>query len=970
MPPPPPLPQAASSSPSAPPSAPPSRQDLEDMIRLLAKEHQVDPDLALSIAEVESNFNPRARSNKDARGLMQVMPATAAQYGVTNPDDLDDPVTNITAAMQYLKALEAETGGKPTLIARRYVGSPQLPPEKSDFYVRRVFDRYRQRTGLPVDRNNEDTDGRTPADPDPKGEVDPVRGLAPGGAKIEGAPFFSWAAWPRLGNFLESMDPHERQGRQNIAGALGSIGGGTLGGAIGATVGAAGGTMVLPGGGTAAGLGTGAIWGRRIGSAVGAGLAGAAEQAVIEETPIGAMISSSLPGGTQNDTSRPPPDSTTLGRIGTAAATQAGSDVVGQTVMWPLRAAGKRLVQNSIAKSAAESLADMRDAAAELFRSRKLDLGQAVRAAQQRAAVEASDLAQDIARRREALRVDLLTNTIRPAKAGLVAAKDAAAAEEARLLETHDPLIAAARERAKTSVSGAEAARTAALDAERAAHEAMLQRASPSTSAAGRSVAEMFEKAQAQKQQLGQAVDDAATTGPFRDITALKAEAARIQRDELLPRTFHSDPAAKAVDAILAEPNVASFERLHQLKKELQDAIRGSYDKAAKTQMEGATQHLTKQLRETLSGYEPYDLATKAYADIITRYTGPVAKTIRRTARTSPEEIALMINVNRPTQARVLTELMTEGAEAGGAAAGGRKALENVQDVWFYKNVLEGSLETLGERLDKLERNPEFVKHFLSDSRMKTLLTRTRELAKSYPELNALHQARIDAAKLAGEQGITAAQAAKQTALDQGKTRSAAEIRKATEAVTKATDDANAAKAAARAGHRGEAARLRQTHAATIEAARQAKETATSPRLDEVTEALKRLDRSTLGGSNLRSPVQVAADIANVVMRPLGTAFAGLSLARMALGASDADIARYVIYGKQPVKMLTKTFVTSTLGRAAPAVASQPVKSLIQSRTRQDKPPDEGLTVSLPPSGQRRTGPPPAPPAGRGRGGR
>jgi soluble lytic murein transglycosylase-like protein len=67
-----------------------------------ASVHGVRPDLVHAVIQAESAFNPMARSVKGAMGLMQLMPATAVQYGVTNAYD---PVQNIRAGVAYLRRL-------------------------------------------------------------------------------------------------------------------------------------------------------------------------------------------------------------------------------------------------------------------------------------------------------------------------------------------------------------------------------------------------------------------------------------------------------------------------------------------------------------------------------------------------------------------------------------------------------------------------------------------------------------------------------------------------------------------------------------------------------------------------------------------------------------------------------------------------------------------------------------------------
>src|SRR5437762_13598458 len=67
-----------------------------------AKKFDVDAALVSAVIKAESDFNPREASNKGARGLMQLMPATATRYGVT---DSYDPTANIYGGVRYLKWL-------------------------------------------------------------------------------------------------------------------------------------------------------------------------------------------------------------------------------------------------------------------------------------------------------------------------------------------------------------------------------------------------------------------------------------------------------------------------------------------------------------------------------------------------------------------------------------------------------------------------------------------------------------------------------------------------------------------------------------------------------------------------------------------------------------------------------------------------------------------------------------------------
>ena len=73
-----------------------------EIIAAMSQAHGVDPMLVRALIQVESNYRPRAKSNKGAMGLMQLMPSTARQYKVRNPYD---PTANIGAGVKHLKGL-------------------------------------------------------------------------------------------------------------------------------------------------------------------------------------------------------------------------------------------------------------------------------------------------------------------------------------------------------------------------------------------------------------------------------------------------------------------------------------------------------------------------------------------------------------------------------------------------------------------------------------------------------------------------------------------------------------------------------------------------------------------------------------------------------------------------------------------------------------------------------------------------
>jgi len=75
---------------------------IDEAISASSSRNNVSPDLIKSVIRAESGFNPQAVSRKGAQGLMQLMPQTAARFGVQNPFD---PADNVEAGTRYLREL-------------------------------------------------------------------------------------------------------------------------------------------------------------------------------------------------------------------------------------------------------------------------------------------------------------------------------------------------------------------------------------------------------------------------------------------------------------------------------------------------------------------------------------------------------------------------------------------------------------------------------------------------------------------------------------------------------------------------------------------------------------------------------------------------------------------------------------------------------------------------------------------------
>lgn len=107
----------------------------DDLIDQHSRLNGVRADLVRAVVQVESAFNPNARSVKGAMGLMQLMPATARDYGVNNPYS---PAENIRAGVAYLRRLLDRFSDNEELALAAYNAGPgavdkydnRVPPYK------------------------------------------------------------------------------------------------------------------------------------------------------------------------------------------------------------------------------------------------------------------------------------------------------------------------------------------------------------------------------------------------------------------------------------------------------------------------------------------------------------------------------------------------------------------------------------------------------------------------------------------------------------------------------------------------------------------------------------------------------------------------------------------------------------------------------------------------------------------------
>jgi Zn-finger nucleic acid-binding protein len=128
------------------------RPGLDSLIRQNGSRHNVDPYLIFLVMEQESYFNAGAVSPKGARGLMQLMPGTAARFGVRR---VHDPAQNISGGTRYLRELLNRFNNRVDLVLASYnagegavakFGNRVPPYRETRNYVKKIGYRYKRTT--------------------------------------------------------------------------------------------------------------------------------------------------------------------------------------------------------------------------------------------------------------------------------------------------------------------------------------------------------------------------------------------------------------------------------------------------------------------------------------------------------------------------------------------------------------------------------------------------------------------------------------------------------------------------------------------------------------------------------------------------------------------------------------------------------------------------------------------------------
>lgn len=115
--------------------SPYQQSDIEQMIIAESKRQSLPPSLALAMAKAESGFDPYALSHAGARGVMQIMPATAEGEFSVPASRLYDPATNIRIGVAFINQLIKTYGGRVDIALSHYNGGSRVKDQYNNYRV-------------------------------------------------------------------------------------------------------------------------------------------------------------------------------------------------------------------------------------------------------------------------------------------------------------------------------------------------------------------------------------------------------------------------------------------------------------------------------------------------------------------------------------------------------------------------------------------------------------------------------------------------------------------------------------------------------------------------------------------------------------------------------------------------------------------------------------------------------------------
>lgn len=766
---------------------------VEDLIRAAAKTHGVPEALALAVAEQESGFNPTL-VNKDsgAIGTFQILPATGAMLKI----DPLDPRQNIDGGVKYLRQLLDQHQGDLGKVLGTYGGVVH-----DTAYVPGVLARVGKfktaPTAAPAAAGGTITAAADLSDVGTGGRPLRARGtsgvlaqatqaaqkIGPGRSAAADVALQIGTGAKRIAKAVkDTYDPTTPSGRVNLAATVGSTA---------ATLATGGGSLLATGGLTAA-KGLLPAAGRILIPAMGAAGGGAAADA-----------GNALLAGK-------PPNAKDALQTG---AVQAAYELGGQALMWPVRKVGNAILAHPVARAAMKglerkaidvreagiaavqsvrragrarvALAEEAQAAATLakkatLQDRKLAVKEAGQAVVEKAKARVPgpktlpgtqglpladlelDTAEDIARATQTLKdmqalVPSAQETAQAVRATVVGrpgvyplGDEAEGAATRALRQTGEAVAAAAAHEDAPNIATtklrAEAARLASLY--------------PPTSLTGQAAEQGAERAA-----LPTAIPGSAPDSPFRRwIAERNAMQQRLQQAEAA-----GEPPQRVLPGLLGllqnAPEEISFEDAHIVKTMLDSVV--NWDVSQKPILKNVTKLLRGVLREEMSGFQPYDDATRAYQAVVPLYQrGATRRLIDAVGKNAtPDKAERILNAKDPLSAMRVQRLLLDQTAAGGDATQGQHAWNLIRSAWTHRHVIQGDIAKLPDRLAKLQETPEFTATVFGDRAGQEILSNLQAIAQAYTQASARLGDLRKQAGLLGDAGVLEASAVMDKAL-------------------------------------------------------------------------------------------------------------------------------------------------------------------------------------------------------------
>jgi hypothetical protein len=151
---------------------------------------------------------------------------------------------------------------------------------------------------------------------------------------------------------------------------------------------------------------------------------------------------------------------------------------------------------------------------------------------------------------------------------------------------------------------------------------------------------------------------------------------------------------------LLSLPDEIPYAEAHKIKYALAQKV--PWDHPAKDTLTQLQKGMVGTIRASMRGHLPYDEATATREALEPLFRKGLTPAALRQIEVRPELLVKSIKAESPTALGLVKEVLTTQAERGGDGPGGRRAWDAVVGAWLHKNVTQGPLETLADRLDTL----------------------------------------------------------------------------------------------------------------------------------------------------------------------------------------------------------------------------------------------------------------------------